>query len=481
MSQLNRTFGLWAGVSMVVGSIIGSGIFMKPATMAGQLGSPEALIAVWIIAGIIVLFGALTNAEIAAMIPETGGQYVFFQKMYGDFFAFLYGWSAFAVFNTAAVASIAYVFATYAGNFFDLPVLDPELVSRIDLYVPFIGHIFPLQDIGLKGVTITLIVLLTYINYRSVAIGGRVLVIFTALKVAAIAFLVLTILFSGMGSMGNFTQDALTSVSRYDTVLGAWIAAMAGAFWAYDGWNNITFVSGEIKDPQRNISRSLLLGLPLCILVYVLVNFAFLYVMPVEEMQGQAVVASAASSVVFGAVGAGLVALMIMLSTFGATQSNILSVTRVTFAMSRSGLFFKSVGKVHPRFDTPGNALWAHGLLACLWAISGSFDMLTDMLIFVSFLFYGMGAWGVFVLRKKMPDAPRPYKVWGYPWIPAIFVVFALVYLGMTLYNDVSNYLNGNQPIIQSLLGAVIVALGIPVYIYFNRKRHQPESTRPEG
>jgi basic amino acid/polyamine antiporter, APA family len=469
MNKLKQSLGLWAAVAMVMG-VIGSGIFMKPATMAGQLGSPELLILVWIGAGIVTLFGALSIAEVTAMLPETGGLYVFFQKMYGEFFAFLYAWSAFAVFNTAGTASVAYIMSTYVEYFVQLPTLTPEIEKSVDLYLPFIGHIFPLENIGVKLLTVTIVVLLTYVSYRSTKSGGRLMVLLTFSKIGALVLVGLAVLFSGQGSVSNFFTDSAIINPQGWALAGAIVAATSGAFWAYDGWMNVTFIAGEIKEPKRNIPRSLIVGTILVIFVYVLINLAYLYVMPVDQMAGSSMVASDSAKVIMGAFGGGLIALLVILSTLGCTQSNILSTTRVTFAMAAQGNFFKKIGEVHPRYGTPGNALWLHGIWTSALVFSGSFDTLTDMVIFISWIFYGMSALGVFVLRYKMPLAERPYKVWGYPFIPAIFVAVTLFFLAMTLYTDITNYNNGKTVFINSVMGIFLTGIGIPLYWYFRRK-----------
>ncbi|HYC85846.1 MAG TPA: amino acid permease, partial [Chryseosolibacter sp.] len=305
--RLNPTFGLWTSISLVVGGIIGSGIFMKPAVMASQLGSPELLIAIWILAGIITLFGALTNAEVAAMIPETGGQFVFFRHMYGDFVAFLYGWAAFAVFNTAGVASIAYVLGTYIEYFITLPRFDAEVEKSISFQIPFIGSIFPFENIGVKGATILIVALLTWVNYRSKESGGNIQIIFTALKVVAIAVIIFGILFSGKGRVANFLSDSSIVDPQGWAMIGAIVAALSGAFWGYDGWNNITFVAGEIRDPQKNIPKSLLLGLIICIVIYGFVTLSYLYVLPIDVVANSKLVAADAAQAILGAVGAALI------------------------------------------------------------------------------------------------------------------------------------------------------------------------------
>jgi APA family basic amino acid/polyamine antiporter len=465
--KLERSFGLWSTVSLVVGGIIGSAIFMKPALMASQLGSPILLLAVWVLAGGITFLGALTNSEAAAMMPETGGQYIFFQRMFGDFTAFIYGWSAFAVFNTAGAASIAYVFSIYAEYFVHLPRLPKETEQLIYLHIPGIGKIFPFENIGVKSLTIVLVWLLTLVNYRSTKSGDKVQVFFSFLKVAAIVLLVGGIFLFGKGSIANFSQA--TPHSGWPLVL-AIAAATSGAFWGYDGWNNITFMAGEIKDPQRNLPLGLMLGLLSVISIYFLLNLAYIYVLPIESIATSSFVGSDAASSAFGFGAGALIALMVMISTFGCTNGNILATARVTFAMAQEKRFFSSIGQVHPRFKTPGNALLLHGVWTSLLILSGSFDMLTDMLVFVSWLFYGLGAVGVMVLRKKMPDAVRPYKTWGYPWVPLAFIAFTILFLVIILYNDVKNYLDGTSPLINSLFGMVLASLGIPLYFYFKKK-----------
>jgi basic amino acid/polyamine antiporter, APA family len=469
--KLAKSLGLRTCVSLVVGGIIGSGIFMKPGIMASELGSPELLVVVWVCAGIITLFGALSNSEVAAMMPETGGQFIFFKSMYGDFFAFLYGWAAFAVINTAGNASIAYVLGTYTEYFVTLPRFDADVERSISFPIPFIGTIFPLQNFGVKSVTILVVVLLTAINYRSTRSGGNVQVVFTFLKVMAMATIIFGLLFAGKGHLSNFFEDSKVISHEGWAFIAAIIAATSGAFWGYDGWNNITFVAGEIKDPQRNIPKSLLLGLLICIVTYGMITLAYEYVLPIDRIAGSAMVASDAAVVVMGAAGGGIIALMVIISTFGTTNANILATARVTFAMAQDKQFFSFAGKVHPSFQTPGNALLLQGAWTSVMVLSGSFDMLTDMLIFVSWFFYGMSALGVFVLRRKMPDRERPYKVWGYPFVPAIFVAFTFFFLAVTLASDIYLYQAGKSMLINSLLGLLLTALGVPLYWYFKSRK----------
>jgi basic amino acid/polyamine antiporter, APA family len=469
-TSLQRQLGLWTTVSVVAGSVIGSSIFMKPATMAGQVGSPILLLFVWIVAGIISMFGAMINAEIGSMMPVTGGQYVFFKKMYGEKFAFLYGWSAFAVINTAAVAAIAYVFAQYTEYFIELPKFSTAAEQSFKFHIPFIGDIFPLQNFGTKMLTIVLILLLTLANYISVKFSGKLQVFFSALKVAALLLLVGMIFFSGKGSFQNLVHsDQPLNWTSWITIAGC-IAAVSGAFAAYDGWNNIGFIAGEIKNPSKNIPHGLFIGLSICILMYVLTNMAYLYMLPVGQMKNSALVATDAVLPIAGAAGAGLIACMVLISTFGAVNGNILACARVTYSMAEDKVFFPAIGEASKKYKTPGRALWLHGIWSVLFVISGTFDMLTDMFVFMSWFFYLFAAYGIFILRKKMPDAERPYRVWGYPVIPIIFILFTAVYLAVTVYTDITNYNAGKVPVINSVFGIVISLLGFPLYWYLKRK-----------
>ena len=470
MAQLERKLGLWACVSIVAGAVIGSSIFMKPATMAAQTGSPVILLAVWIVAGIISLFGGMINAEVGCVLPKTGGQYVYFRHMYGDFFAFLYGWAGFIVINTAAIAAIAFVFAQYAEYFHPLPRFPENVEQSVQWVIPFVGTIFPLQFIGVKALAIAIIVLITLINYCSLRWGAGVQLFFTVIKVVALLLLVGAIFFSGQGNAQNFVTSAQDADFTTWGIIAGFVAATSGALAAYDGWNNLGFVAGEIKNPKRNIPRGLFIGIGICIVMYVLTNQAYVYMLPVETMRHSKLVASDALNVAMGITGGGLIALLVMLSTLGATNGNILPCARIIYAMGEEKRFFPWTGKVHPRFHTPGNALWLQCAWSCLFVLTGSFDMLTDMFVFITWIFYGFAAYGIFILRRKMPNAERPYKTWGYPLVPMIFISFAALYFVITIYNDVQNYTSGKAPVINSVLGLLLTVAGVPFYFYFRRK-----------
>jgi APA family basic amino acid/polyamine antiporter len=480
-SKMLQKLGLYTTIAIVIGAVIGSGIFKKPAIMASQLGSPEILLLVWLVAGIITFFGALTNTEIAGMITETGGQYIYFKKMYGDFVAYLYGWPMFAVVQAGSIASITYVFAEYTQYFILLPRLSEATEKAFELYIPFIGYIYPLQNLGVKLLAIFAINFLSAVNYYGVKFGGGIAAFFTTMKVVAILALVIIGFAFGNGSFDNFTTASqIVSHSGWGMVL-AFTAALSGAFWAYDGWNNITYIAGEVKQPQRNIPLGLFWGTIIVIAVYFLINLAYLYILPIDIMAQSTLVAADAAKAVMGNMGGGFIAAAVMISTFGTSNGTIMVSARVYYAMAEKHVFFPSLGTIHPKFRTPSTSLIVQSIWTSLLILSGTFDTLTDMLIFVSWIFYGMGAAGIFVLRKKMPAAERPYKVWGYPVVPAIFVVFSFFFIVLTLYNDINNYILNNfaagEPrIIKSVFGLLFVAIGIPLYVYFKKQNKEIES-----
>jgi basic amino acid/polyamine antiporter, APA family len=467
-SSLARKIGFWSATSIIIGSIIGSGVFKNPSDMAQELGSPVWLTIVWVIAGLFSLFGALIYAELGAMLPETGGIYVYFRKMFGDFVAYLYGWAAFSVINTASVAAISFVCAYYADYFLHLPGFSQATINNHIWHIPFIGDLYPLKDFGVKMLAVTLVIVLTLLNYLSVKAGSYLQVVSTFLKMAVIAALIFGIFFSGHGSVHNFFYAEMPK--QGNVLFSGIIAAMTGAFFSYDGWINIASMAGEVKQPQKNIPGSLILGVFACIAVYVLVNQAYLYVLPVEKIATSNLVATDAMTVAVGNTGGAIVAAMIVICTFGAINGNVMATTRITYAMGKDKVFAAWTGKEHKKFQTPGNALWLHGIWTSMFIITGSFDMLANMFVFITWIAYGLGAVGIFMLRKKMRDKDRPYKIWGHPFVTLLFIAFSFFYLVSTIWNDVSNYIAHKQPVINSLLGLAITAIGIPFYFYFKNK-----------
>lgn len=474
-NELKRELGFFTVLTIVIGAVIGSGIFKKPALMADALGSPEMMILIWVVAGMLTLFGALTNAEIASMITATGGQYVFFEKMYGRLVAFLYGWGLFAIIQTGSIASITWVFAEYSQFFdaFKMPeFFTPEQIEASKFHIYGIGNIKFLDNFGIKLITAGTILFLTFVNYFGVIFGGRVANIFTTAKVLAILILVGFGFAWGGGSVENFTMNSSNYSYAGAGIMAGILVALSGAFWSYDGWNNITYIAGEVRKPQINIPKALTIGTIVIITIYVLINLAFLYVLPVSEMSNSVIVAADVANKAMGGIGAAFVSAAVMISTFGTSNGTIMVSARVYYAMSRNKMFFRSVGKTHSRFKTPANALIWQGIWSCMLTFSGTFDILTDMLIFVSWIFYAAGAYGVFVLRKKMPDVPRPYKVIGYPIVPAIFVLFASAFVILTLYNDINQYIiDPENNIVKSAFGLILVLAGLPIYYWFGRKK----------
>lgn len=461
--------GLISATAVVIGSIIGSGVFMKPATMAAQLGSPVWMTVIWIIGGLFSLFGALVYAELGAMMPDTGGMYVYFRKIFGDFPAFLYGWAAFSVINTASVAAISFVCAYYLDFFLHLPQFSPELIAKYVWHIPFLGDLYPLKDFGVKMIAVIMTIGLTWLNARSLKASDWLQLISTAMKIGVLVLLVLGIFASGNGSFTNFTNA--TNPKSGTELLSGIVVALTGAFVAYDGWNNITAMAGEVKDPSKNLPRSLFAGVFICMAVYVLVNQAYLYVLPVEKMAGSQLVAADAMAVALGHTAEAIIAAMIIICTFGAINGNVMATARITYAMGRDGLFTRRVGKEHPQFHTPANALWLHGVWTCMFILSGTFDMLADMFVFVTWIAYLLGAVGIFMLRYKQPQMERPYKIWGHPVVTVLFIAFSAFYLVSTVYNDVNNYLAGRQPVINSLLGLFLTGLGVPLFYYFRKRK----------
>lgn len=457
---------------MVVGGVIGSGIFRKPGLMAGQVGSPLLLLGVWLLAGVLTLLGALTNAEVAGVIPETGGQYVYFERMFGPFFAYLYGWSVFSIMQTGSIAAMAYVFAEYAGKLIALPELNSHLAA-FSIHLPFIGDVTPFAEIGVKCLGTVLVIGLTAVNYIGVRFGGVVQNVFTIAKVAAMACLFLgAFLLPTGGAFSNITTaSTVIHPTGFALMLGI-VAAMQGAFWAYDGWNKLTYIAGEIKNPQRNIPLGLGIGMLIVMAIYMLMNLAYAYVLPVDVMAHSKLVAADVAEKCFRG-GGRWISVAVMISTFGAINATILASARVYFSMSRRNVFPKFLGTVHPKFHTPAASLVVQAIWSVLLLFSGTFDTLTDTLIFVSWVFYAAGAYGVFVLRRKYPDAPRPYRVPGYPVVPWLFIIFATVYLVFSVYNDIQDYnaaiAAGKHGLINSAFGVALVLMGTPIYWFYRR------------
>jgi len=448
---------------IVISAMVGSGVFKKIAPMSAELGSGGLILLAWLVAGLITLFASATNAEIAGLIAEPGGQYVYFKKMYGNAFAFLYGWSCFSVIQSASIASISYVFSESVNSVIVLPRLSPEFEN-----FSVFGIFYPFQSFGVKGLTIITILFLTTVNYFGVIFGGSVSNIFTVLKLAGIFLIIVFIFALSSGSFDNVKPVPGNNEFHYESplgVIGAFYAAMLAAFWAYDGWNNIGYLGGEVKNPKRNIPISLYSGVIIVIIIYLLINLAFIYVVPVNDMiniynQRDSIAAIEVLRKFLNQSGVIFISVLIMVSTFGTTNGTVLASSRLYFAMARDKLFFKSAGNCHHKYKTPNTSLVIQGIWASVLVLSGSFDQLTDMLMFASFIFYGTGAFGVFILRRKMKDIPRPYRVFGYPIIPAVSVLFFLSILIITIIQNPRD----------AGIGLVLILIGVPFYLIWKRK-----------
>lgn len=467
-AKLNRSLGLFMACVLIVSSIIGSGVFKKVAPMSAELQSPTWVLLAWVAAGIVSLAGALSVAEVSGQIAGSGGAYVFLREIFGKTVAFFYGWANFAVIRTASVASIAYVFAESVNALAPLPEF-PESVAKWS----FLGLLTPLDNIGVKLLAIGLVALLTAVNYRGLGFASTLSRWATTTVVVCLVLLVFIGLFSAEGSWSHISTNTQGFAALKSSGFGytaAFFSAMLSAFWAYEGWITLTFLGGEIRNPHRNLPLALFFGMLAVIAIYVTVNFAYLYVLPVDDLinvheSSNKVAAIAVIERVMGNIGILPLAILICVSTFGCTNTTILLAARLYYAMSKRGEFFESAGKVHPRFRTPGNALVMQGFWAALLILSGSFDQLTDMLIFASFIFYGLCAYGVFILRKRNGGAPSTYRVPGYPVVPALFVLFCIALVGITLYNRPG----------EAGIGLLLIFTGVPFFYYWKDRKAAPD------
>lgn len=451
---LARRLGLTSAMMVVIGSIIGSGIFLTPQRVATVVDVPGVMLGVWVLTGLLTLAGALTNAEIASAIPEAGGQYVFFRVLYGDLIAFLYGWASFTVYQTGSLSAIAVACARYFGYFVSLPHLSPALEAW---KLPIFGNIAPLADIGVKLTAVAVLVLIAVINYHGVQFGGFVQNVFTTLKVLAVGGIIVLGLTSGKGDMHNFLP--LWGSPSTGALLPAIGVAMVATLWSYDGWNSLTYLAGEVRSPQRTIPISLILGTLAVIVIYVLTNAAYLYLLPIASIAGSRLVAADAMEKVFPGSGGALISLAVVLSTFGSVNATSMTTARLYFAMAKDRLFFRSMGNIHPKFRTPGRSLIAQCSLASLLTLTGTYDQLFTYVIFAGWIFYALGAAGIFIMRKKMPAAPREFAVPGYPVVPILFVIVATWFVVNTLIEQTAD----------SMFGLALLALGMPFYLYWRR------------
>ncbi len=468
--QLVRALNLYQGTALVIGSVIGSGIFVSTAGMARLLPTGWQLIAIWVFTGLLTIMGALTQAELAARMPVTGGLYAYFKEVFGERIAFFYGWSNFMIAGSGAMAAIAFIFASYLGEI--IPLWQPPASwAKWTVYLPGLGTLNPGADFGIKIAAAVLIIFLTILNIRGVKLGAIVQSASSTAKITAMVLVAASAFFFSGGDLHGHLDSVRTVVSGSVGIAAIWFAAMGGAFWAYDGWGNVAYVGGELKDAQRNLPRAIILGTGIVIAVYLLMNLAYLRVLPMDALAtapGDRV-ASAVMGAVSGRAGMAIVAALIMLCTFDTVNSSILTNARVYFAMAREGLFFERAGRVSPRYGTPA---WSLGM-QCFWALvlllTGSFDLITSMYVFVNWLFYLLIPIAVFMLRARDGRSSRTaptFRVPLYPWMPLGFVAFTLAYTIGTLASDFEGYRAGTQPMIKSLVGLLMVLAGTPLLIW---------------
>ncbi len=466
--RLVRGLSLVAAISIVIGNVIGTGVFLKTRVMTCNVDTPGMVLAVWVAAGLLSLAGALTYAELAAMMPRAGGEYVFLREAYGPRWGFLYGWMQIFIAKTGSQASVAVAFAIFLNDFTGGAVGGTLLTQNL------LGRQFSLTT--LQVIALGAIAVVTLVNCAAVAVSGYVATVLTGVKIALVLGVGIgAFMLTNNGGWNHFelanqggTCEGVSDAARIG--LAGFGAAMLGALWGYDGWNNLTLVAGEVKNPQRNIPLALIGGTIVIIALYVFINLAYFYVLTPTEVASVAKSSSVAAEVagrftspfngrLLGSVAVSLIAAALMASSFGTLHTSILTGARVPYAMSRDRLFFQNLARLSPRTHVPVGALILQGVWAGILALSGSFDTLTDYVIFGSWIFYGLTTASVFVFRRRMPDAERPYRAWGYPVVPALFLLVTAWLLINTLLTTPT----------QALTGLGLILLGLPVYWYWAR------------
>jgi len=457
MEVLKPKIGFSAATFLVVSVIIGSGVFKKLAPMSQELGSPLLVILCWVVAGLISLAGALSTAEMVSMFPNSGGEYFYFQKVYGRFFSFMYGWASFTVIKTSSIAALAYIFAQSLNSLFPLPIINGD--------TSFLGIAIS-QGLFIKLLASLLIIALTLLNYRGAQFATKLSTVLTYLMLTCIVAFIAIGFGSSEGSFNNITTASqLPNAPDLHgfSLLKALFVASLGAFWGYEGWNSVAYVGEEIKNPKRNLPLALGIGTLIVMTAYVLLNIVFVYILPIDyfiQLTPNKIAAVEVAGKLSGPIGMVLVASLIVVTTLNATNSTILTSARMMYAMARDKLFFYKAANVHPKYNTPDIALFIQAFWAIALVFSGSFDQLTDMLVFASFIFYGSTALGVIILRVKHPEYERKYKVIGYPFVPGLFLLFCAALFVITILN---------KPY-EAIWGLSLIATGFPVYWWLNRK-----------
>ena len=452
--ELVQGLGAWAAMAMVVGHIIGTGVFLVPSAMARATGSAGLVFLVWIVGGALSLFGALTIAELGAAMPKAGGAYVYLTRGFGPVWGFLFGWMNNLVGKPASIATIAAGFLIFLGFFF--PAMRTPIFT-LHLTVPFTNHSSEFVFTWAQPIAASAIAFMSFVNYLGVRLAGRLQVVLTALKIAAIlAVVILGFLLAGKRAPS--AQPFLPPSLNLGMLTG-FLTAMVGALWAYDGWMDLTFAGSEIVEPQKNIPRALVGGTIAVGVIYLLANAVYFRVLPVEAVAASHNVASETVRVFAGARAAAWITAAMVISAFTTLNSSVLTGARVPYAMARDGLFFRVADGIHTRFRTPSGAIVFQAVIACLMVLTGQFEDLFSLFIFAQWIFYGLSVASVYGSRRKEPDLPRPYRAWGYPAVPAIFVIGAFA-LTVNLFI---------QRPVRSSIGLLLILAGLPFYRYWSR------------
>lgn len=456
-----RRLGLLDTTFLVIGAVVGSGIYMTPGIIAGGLPSPGLLLTVWLAGGLITLCGALTFAELGAMKPQAGGQYVYLREAYGSGAAFLFGWAFFGFIMCGGLAALAVAFAEFLGTF--LPGLSTgHVLVRLDLlglpYALSAGQI----------VAAASILMLTFFNSFGIRSGAIIQNILTVVRLAMVAALVGLGIFFGAKSGGANFHPLFTAGPGFPEILKPLGLALVAVFWTYDGWYSVNCTAEEIRDPGRTIPRGLTLGVLTVTAIYVLVNFVYLLALPFDRLKGVVRVGELAAGALFGGGWAALFSALVMVSVFGCLDANLLFGPRVFYAMARDGHFFRAMGRLGRRSHVPTAALWGQAAWSAVLCLSGTYQSLYEYMVFALLLFFAATGLAVFVLRRKAPDAPRPYRAWGYPVVPVVFVVMSLAVFASIV---------AGQPL-KSLIGLGLLAAGVPVYAIWKARAAAPAATK---
>lgn len=450
-TELVKGLGFYGATSVVAGTMIGTAIFVVPSKMLHLVETPRMVLLVWAFAGILSLFGALGYAELGAALPEAGGEYVYLHRAYSPVMGFLYGWTQFMVAKTASIAAIATGFVIYLSYFF------PSLTEVIwQAQTNLAGHTVTLKLTGLQVGATIMILFLSGLNILGVRRAGAVQTLFTASKLLVLAVLIVLGLTFGHGSFEHFRSTS--TAQSHAGFMAAFGLATVSALWACDGWNNLSMVAGEVESPQRNMPRALIFGALLVVVVYVLVNIAYFYILAPADVAATQTVAADAAHRFLGKAGGAFIAIGVMISTFATLNGSILSGSRVPYAAARDGLFPQPLARLHPRFRTPAVSILSQAFIAGLFALTGQYDALYTKVIFSEFLFYALVTAGIFILRRREPELQRPYRTWGYPFVPVTFVILAVGLLVNTFREQRSD----------SLWGLGLMGSGIPAYFLWN-------------